>query len=241
MKAIFTVRKAGQYVINVNLGSAPIIGSPFIKNFLPGPPDASKTTRYHPTTLGVCTIGVPYQLILEPRDEYGNYCWQVHDGVNQLESPKGFSLEACAVGTLNPIKPMVQWFWVEVMHRLLVNVTVEDEGIYSVRIKLHGVVINKAELNLIALSRADAVQVEKAIKTRAQTYEAKLISMNGEKWTKNKKVFCALSPKQMALKEYILGLFPKRLATFRLCPSTKVKYIFHFALSLKYLFFSSKN
>lgn len=217
------MRKAGQYVINVNLGAASISGSPFIKNFLPGPPDPHKTTRFHPTTLAVCTVGVPYQLILEPRDEYGNQCSQInHGGLDQQESPKGFSIEAFTEGTLTPVKPMVHWFWVEVMHRLLVNVTFEGEGIYNVRLKLDEVVINKAELNIIALSRGDAIQVEKAMKTRAQTYEAKLLSINGEKWTKNKKIFCALSPKQMALKEYILGFIPKRLATFRLCPSTKV-------------------
>ena len=108
------------------------------------------------------------------------------------------------------------------MHRLIINVTFNEEGIYGVRLKLEDSVISKGEFNMIALSRSEAVQVEKALGTRTATYETKLLSINGEKWSKNKKVFCAISPKQIALKEYILGIIPKRLATFRLCPATKV-------------------
>lgn len=54
-------------------------------------------------------------------------------------------------------------------------------------------------------------------------YAAKLLGMQGERFSKPKKVFCFISPKQLTIKEYLLKFIPKRLVTFRLCPSTKVR------------------
>lgn len=54
------------------------------------------------------------------------------------------------------------------------------------------------------------------------SYDAKLICVNGERIMKPKKVLCYVSPKQVIIKELILKFFPKRIYTFRLCPSTKV-------------------
>lgn len=223
VKASFTVRKAGQYSIDILLGSIPIRGSPFVKRFLPGPAEASKTTRFHPTSMAVCTAGVAHPIILEPRDEYGNQCSWANDPSGQQHALENFALNAFLVGSQTPVHPLVQWTWVEVMHRLLIHVTFESEGIYMICLKLNNGLISKGDFNIIVLSRGDASTVAKARESKSQMFETKLISINGEKWTKNKKVFCALSPKQMAFKEYILGLFPKRLATFRLCPSTKVR------------------
>lgn len=170
----------------------------------------------------VCTAGCPHQLLLEPRDEYGNYCSWNHDALQQQKALDAFTCEAYSITSSDEVRPLVQWLWVELMHRLIINVTLNEEGIYGVRLKLDNSVIHKGEFNMIALSRSEAVQVEKALAAKTATYEIKLLSINGEKWTKNKKVFCAVSPKQIALKEYFLGIIPKRLATFRLCPATKV-------------------
>ena len=222
VKATFTVRRAGQYHIDINLGSIPIRGSPFVKYFRPGPPDPTKTTLVRPTSMVVCTAGLSHQLFMEPHDLYGNYCSWNHDAPEQQKALDAFSCEAYAIGSSDVVRPLVQWLWVELMHRLIINVTFNEEGIYGVRLKLEDSVISKGEFNMIALSRSEAVQVEKALGTRTATDETKLLSINGEKWSKNKKVFCAISPKQIALKEYILGIIPKRLATFRLCPATKV-------------------
>lgn len=57
-------------------------------------------------------------------------------------------------------------------------------------------------------------------------YVAKLLGMQGERFSKPKKVFCYISPKQLTIKEYLLKFIPKRLVTFRLCPSTKVSVCF---------------
>jgi len=53
-------------------------------------------------------------------------------------------------------------------------------------------------------------------------YEAKLLSVFGQPKTKPRKVLCYIGPKQITIKEMILKFIPKRIATFRLCPSTKV-------------------
>lgn len=222
VKATFTVRRAGEYHIDVNLGPIPINGSPFVKQFLPGQPDGSRTSLVHPVSTVVCTAGVPHQLLLEPRDEFGNFCSWINDPEGQQKALDAFSLEINSVGTSESIKPLIQWLWVELMHRLMINVTLQEDGIYDACLKFSHEAINKGEFNMLVLSKSDHYLVEKGLETKSITYETKLLTINGEKWIKNKKVYCTLSPKQIALKEYFLGIIPKRLATFRLCPATKV-------------------
>ena len=73
---------------------------------------------------------------------------------------------------------------------------------------------------------ARAVHNNVASKDPNICYAAKLLGMQGERFTKPKKVFCFISPKQLTIKEYLLKFIPKRLVTFRLCPSTKVTFLF---------------
>lgn len=74
------------------------------------------------------------------------------------------------------------------------------------------------------VSGVDSTLVHKnvASKNHNVCYESKLVAVNGEKLSKPKKVMCYVSPKQVIIKELILKFIPKRLFTFRLCPSTKV-------------------
>lgn len=218
VKVFFTVRKAGQYNINISIGSIPIRGSPFIKNFAPGPPDVSKTLLVRPSSIVVCTVGQDYQLLLEPKDEYGNFCSWGRDP----KKIEGFSIECSSIRSNETVNPFVHWHWIEILRRLILHVTFEEEGIYQAQIKLNNSLINKGDFSMIVLSRKDAQLVDSAIHTRSPTYEIKLISLNGEIFSKIKKSYCAISPKQVALKDYFLGIIPKRLATFRLCPATKV-------------------
>lgn len=73
---------------------------------------------------------------------------------------------------------------------------------------------------------ARAVHQSVASKDFDTCYAAKLLGMQGERFAKPKKVFCFISPKQLTIKEYLLKFIPKRLVTFRLCPSTKVFFKF---------------
>jgi hypothetical protein len=75
---------------------------------------------------------------------------------------------------------------------------------------------------LLAENDAALVQKNVASKNHNICYEARLVSMQGERLSKPKKVFCYVSPKQLTIKEFVLKFIPKRLVTFRLCPSTKV-------------------
>jgi len=224
VRVSFTVRKAGQYHIHILTGSIPIRGSPFIKNFIPGPPDAGKTQLIRPTSMAVCTVGNVHEFLLNPCDEYGNHCSWVANPWQQAEALDQFSVESYNVeSNMEVVEPFVEWIWVEVLHRLLLHVAFTAKGIYFIRIKLADVVISKAEFNMIALNVNEAKVVEKDV-LNLPSYSAKLLSLNGEEWTKAKKVYCALSPKQIAVKEYFLGFIPSKLATFRLCPSTKVSF-----------------
>lgn len=73
-KVKFTVRTAGQYKISVMIGSSHIAGSPFVRNFLPGPIDACKSRMIRPANTVVCCASAITLLYIEPRDEYGNGC-----------------------------------------------------------------------------------------------------------------------------------------------------------------------
>jgi len=81
-----------------------------------------------------------------------------------------------------------------------------------------------AASNKFLFAEADAAFVNKNVATKNHniSYEARLVSVQGEKLAKPKKVYCYVSPKQLTIKELILKFIPKRLVTFRLCPSTKV-------------------
>lgn len=69
---------------------------------------------------------------------------------------------------------------------------------------------------------ANLVYKNVASKNHNICYEARLVSLNGDRLVKPRRVACYVSPKQITIKDYVLKFFPKRLYTFRLCPSTKV-------------------
>lgn len=81
-------------------------------------------------------------------------------------------------------------------------------------------------MNRDVFSGIDSTLVHKnvASKNHNVCYDAKLVGINGERASKPKKVLCYVSPKQLIIKELILKFIPKRLFTFRLCPSTKVSF-----------------
>ena len=74
------------------------------------------------------------------------------------------------------------------------------------------------------MTASDAALVHKNVASKNHNicYEARLVGMQGERLSKPKKVFCYVSPKQLTVKEFLLKFIPKRVVTFRLCPSTKV-------------------
>lgn len=91
-----------------------------------------------------------------------------------------------------------------------------------------GQLIPNAHFDLIVLSSCDTTLVHKNIASRKHNicYDAKLLSVAGQPKSKPRKVLCYIGPKQFTIKEMILKIIPKRVATFRLCPSTKVCFLF---------------
>ncbi|XP_014226475.1 apoptosis-resistant E3 ubiquitin protein ligase 1 isoform X1 [Trichogramma pretiosum] len=223
----FTVRHAGQYRIAVQIGSYHVHGSPFLKTFLPGQQDPNKTVFVRNSSTVVCTAGIAHSMTIEPRDEYDNLCifginenpvdgYKVH--ITQIgTSPDKLSPDNCGDTSLEYDAPN---------QRIRLRVSFDKGGCYHATVSLNGTQLHNGEFDIIVLESAvsRAVQNNVASKDPTICYAAKLLGIQGERYSKPKKVFCFISPKQLTIKEYLLKFIPKRLVTFRLCPSTK----FHF-------------
>ncbi|KAG8230998.1 hypothetical protein J437_LFUL010014 [Ladona fulva] len=131
------------------------------------------------------------------------------------------------IGSVKPVPSKVNLEYDEMTHRISLQVQLPTEGCYHATVSYHGLILNNGDFDIIVLSNSDASLVHKNVATKNHNiwYEARLISIHGEKLPKPKKVFCYVSPKQLTIKEFLLKFIPKRLVTFRLCPSTK----FHFS------------
>ncbi|KAJ8964885.1 hypothetical protein NQ314_004549, partial [Rhamnusium bicolor] len=91
--------------------------------------------------------------------------------------------------------------------RVSVQLKFVREGCYHATIYYHGTELHNGDFDIIVLNSIDST----------------LVSMENE-CRKRKKVLCYVSPKQLIIKELILKFIPKRLFTFRLCPSTKFNF-----------------
>ncbi|XP_014210245.1 apoptosis-resistant E3 ubiquitin protein ligase 1 isoform X2 [Copidosoma floridanum] len=222
----FTVRHAGQYRIAVLIGSCHVHGSPFLKNFLPGPPDANKTVFVRHSSTVVCTAGIAHVMTIEPRDEYNNLC---AFGIND-KPVDGYIVNITQIGSSSgdksPVQCTVQLEYDAPNQRIRLRVSFPKGGCYHATVSLCGLQLHNGDFDIIVLESAVARAVHNnvASKDPDTCYAAKLLGMQGERFSKPKKVFCFISPKQLTIKEYLLKFIPKRLVTFRLCPSTK----FHF-------------
>ncbi|XP_067009797.2 apoptosis-resistant E3 ubiquitin protein ligase 1 [Anabrus simplex] len=218
----FTVRHAGQYRISVLIGSCHVQGSPFVKHFLPGPPDPHKTIFVRHSSIVVCTAGIPHSLAIEPRDEFNNLClFKPEDNPTQ-----GYAVAITQIGCSEAVPCSVLLEYDHCSRRINLQVRFPSEGCFHATVSYRGIELHNGDFDIIVLSGSDATLVHKNVASKNHNicYEARLVSIQGERLTKPKKVFCYVSPKQLTVKEFLLKFIPKRLVTFRLCPSTK----FHF-------------
>lgn len=229
-KVKFMVRHAGQYVVTVMVGSQHVTGSPFLRNFTAGPIDAQRTVVLRYCSTVICTANVGHVIYVEPRDEYSNVCrFSPSDDPTQ-----GFTVNITQLGSrsqeFNSSTPEEQYIiildydWQ--CFRLTFQIKFFYEGCYHATIFYRNMELHNGDFDIIVLNSIDATLVHKNIASKNHNvcYEAKLLGLNMEKLIKPKKVLCYVSPKQLIVKEMILKFIPKRLFTFRLCPSTK----FHF-------------
>lgn len=222
-KVKFTVRTSGQYKISVLIGSSHIGGSPFTKTFLPGPMDGRRSRLIRPASTVICCAGSPTLLYIEPRDEFGNAC--NFEDLDQ-DPVKGYRVEIFDLyGTA-----MEKLLYAIILAYDKVNARVTLTANFPEPICLRAVIHYKdqklpnGDFDIIVLSSCDTTLVHKNIASRKHNicYEAKLMGIFGQPRTKPRKVLCYVGPKQVTIKEMILKIIPKRIATFRLCPSTKV-------------------
>ncbi|GFR29011.1 apoptosis-resistant E3 ubiquitin protein ligase 1 [Trichonephila clavata] len=219
-KVQFTVRRAGEYRICVLVGMTHIQGSPFIKSFVPGPPDPVKTCFIHHCSTVVGSEDIPTQLFIEPRDKYGNLCTVDKD----CDPANEYSVDIIEVNTGRPIPDSFRWECYSLISRLVLVLKFPREGCYRATVSYKGQTIQNGDFHVIILNQEESFMVQKNVAKKNKCYEVKLLALNGERYQKPKKVYCYISPKQLTLKEYMWKFFPKHLITFRLCPSTKFKF-----------------
>ncbi|XP_076250945.1 apoptosis-resistant E3 ubiquitin protein ligase 1 isoform X1 [Rhynchophorus ferrugineus] len=226
-KVKFTVRLAGQYRISVMVSNQHVAGSPFSTYFVAGPAFAQRTVVIRHCSTVVCTASVAHLMYIEPRDEYGNICKYDLDS----KPTEGYSVHIVPLG-LNSRENILDleedrhstsldYDWAS--HRVSVQLKFLREGCYHATIKYNGTELHNGDFDIIVLNSIDSTLVQKNVATKNHNicYDAKLIGIKGERVQKPKKVMCYVSPKQLIIKELILKFIPKRLFTFRLCPSTK--------------------
>ncbi|XP_037926273.1 apoptosis-resistant E3 ubiquitin protein ligase 1 isoform X4 [Hermetia illucens] len=232
-KVKFTVRTAGQYKISIMIGSNHIPGSPFTKTFVPGSIDARRSRFIRPASTVVCCAGAPTLLHIEPRDEFGNGCVFTAD-----EDPvEGYKVE---IFDLNgaPVEKLcraISFTYDKVNSRIAVTALFPEPICLKAVISFQNQRLPNGDFDIIVLSSSDTTLVHKNIASRKHNicYEAKLLSIFGQPRSKPRKVLCYVGPKQKSLlfqvtiKEMILKFIPKRIATFRLCPSTKFHFLPH--------------
>lgn len=224
-KVKFTVRTAGQYKISIMIGSNHIAGSPFYKSFLPSSMSPLRSRMIRASSIVVCQAGLPNILHIEPRDEYGNVCNFDHEA----DPTRGYLVEIFDLNDQPNEKysSAITLNYDKVNSRVNVNVLFPEPICLRARITYEMQPIPNANFDLIVLSSCDTTLVHKNIASRKHNiaYDAKLLSVEGQSKIKSKKVICYVGPKQLTIKEMILKIIPKRIATFRLCPSTKVEFL----------------
>ncbi|XP_044254866.1 apoptosis-resistant E3 ubiquitin protein ligase 1 isoform X3 [Tribolium madens] len=229
-KVKFMVRHAGQYRITIMVSNQHVAGSPFMRTFIAGPAYAQRTLVVRHCSTVVCTANVAHLLYIEPRDEYGNICSYSSDD----DPTQDYTVHITQLGTYskesnldtddNNFTTALDYDWQS--QRISLQLKFLFEGCYHTTIKYKGIELHNGDFDIIVLNSIDSTLVHKNVASKNHNicYEAKLIGINNERLPKPKKVLCYVSPKQLIIKELILKFIPKRLYTFRLCPSTKFSF-----------------
>jgi len=111
--------------------------------------------------------------------------------------------------------------------RVALTTRFPEPGVFHGALTYNNTPIQNGSFEIIALSSAEAAAVQKnvAVKSPNAFYEGRLISIGKDVQNKARKVYVTVSAKQLVVKEYFLKLLPIRVATFRLSPNTKVRFI----------------
>lgn len=213
----FTVHKSGEYSISVMIDGHHIKGSPFKKTFEPGPIDASKTGFMNYSSTVVCAAGTSHPLTIETRDSFNNLA------AYRTDQKYFFKIRVEEAGTNIRYTPTTQIIYNVQEKKLTMYIQMEKEGCFQATVSYGDVRLKNGDFSILVLNSEELTKVKKNVVKRRHNlyYEVRLLACNNETLEKPKKVFLYISPKQITLKEFYLKIYPKKLFTFRVCPSTK--------------------
>nr|XP_037870320.1 apoptosis-resistant E3 ubiquitin protein ligase 1 isoform X2 [Bombyx mori] len=211
----FTVRTAGVYLISVTIGGAGVCDSPYRKWFVAGRVEARRSRVRRPLAALVWTARSPRALHIHPRDRYDNPAPappQPHAGfsikINTLTGELDEKLSSSAVFQYDSVN-----------QRVTMTLCFPNAGVYKAAIYYEDVLLHNGQFDCIVLTPSDAATVQRNLSSRRHniTFEARLLSPG-----RPRRVLCCLNPKQLIVKDYMFKFIPKRITSFRLCPSTKL-------------------
>nr|XP_049696666.1 apoptosis-resistant E3 ubiquitin protein ligase 1 isoform X3 [Helicoverpa armigera] len=211
----FTVRTAGVYIISIMIGLVSISGSPYRKWFTAGRVEARRSRVGRALHALVCAAGHARALHVHPRDQYDNPA-----PLPDTEPPKGFTIKLNPLGgeVDEELSSSATFTYDAVNQRVSVALCFPRAGVYRAKLMYEGVMLLNGEFDCIVLTASDTATVQRNMSSKRHNicYEARLVS------GKPRRVLCCISPKQLTIKDYILKFIPKRITSFRLCPSTKL-------------------
>ncbi|CAK1600534.1 unnamed protein product [Parnassius mnemosyne] len=156
------------------------------------------------------TAGRARTLHVHPRDQF--------DNPGLLAT--GFTIEIRVVGgeVDEKLSSAATFQYDSVNQRVAVEMCFPEPGVYRAAIFYDGVLLHNGEFDCIVLTAGEAASVQRACGRRAHAaFEARLLAPG-----RPRRLLLALSAKHLLLKDYVLKFIPKRITTFRLCPSTKL-------------------
>ncbi|CAH2108693.1 unnamed protein product [Euphydryas editha] len=210
----FTVRTAGVYIINILIGGQIGAGGPFRKWFLAGRVEARRSRVGRAHTALVCTAQRARRLHVHPRDRFDNPA--------TLDRPadQGFSIELGPLGGAPEpeLGAAASFEYDAVNQRVSVTLCFPSPGVFRAAIYYERVLLHNGEFDCIVLTASDTASVQRQLSARrGAAFEARLVGGRA------RRVLCCLSAKQLLVKDYILRFIPKRITSFRLCPSTRLQ------------------
>ncbi|XP_045768225.1 apoptosis-resistant E3 ubiquitin protein ligase 1 isoform X2 [Maniola jurtina] len=209
----FTVRTAGVYIINILIGGQAGAGGPFRKWFAAGRVEARRSRVGRALAALVCTAQHARRLHVHPRDRFDNPAPLAHP------ANEGFTIEISPIGeSVDPaLSSAASFEYDAVNQRVSVALCFPKAGVYRAAIYYDQVLLHNGEFDCIVLTASDTATVQRQLSARrGAAFEARLVAPRA------RRVLCCLSAKQLLLKDYILRFIPKRITSFRLCPSTKL-------------------
>jgi hypothetical protein len=233
----FLVQESGFYQIVVLYEEEHVEGSPFPTPFNPSHLDSEKTLclRESPIALSIAaeflTIGI------RPRDRYGNECnfgdvdttkfafelYQAHETVGDQSK-----VETVVYNFKREIKKVLTEFAESFEETLEVRLEAEiiQAGIFHGVISYDGTVIQNGAFDVVVLlpNEHNVLRSIMSENPGSKYHEARLVQVGSEFQKKTRQVFVYVASKTLTIKEfYLIGLFPYRIATFRILPATKVQ------------------